>query len=65
MQNDGRIHELERSLADLVQERQRLRAEGADAAALERNRREIVARQQELGGALIARHRQPPAFAAA
>ena len=60
-----RIHALERSLADLVEERQRLRAEGANGSELERNRREIVARQQELSDALIACYTQAGALAAA
>jgi hypothetical protein len=60
-----RIHSLERSLADLVQERQRLRAEGANGPELERNRREIVTRQQELSDALIACYANTGALAAA
>lgn len=64
-QQDPRIERLERALADLVQERQTLRAGGADASQLERNRREIVARQQELSEALISVYAQHPAFAAA
>lgn len=61
---DPRVEALERALADLVQERQQLRANGADAAQLERNRREIVARQHELSEALIAVFAPQPAFAA-
>ena len=60
---DPRIEMLERALAELVQERQQLRATGADAPELERNRREIVARQQELSEALIAVFAPQPAFA--
>jgi hypothetical protein len=65
MPHTPRIHSLERSLAELVQERQRLRLEGADAGALEANRREIVARQQELSDALIAHYAQQVGLAAA
>jgi hypothetical protein len=65
MPNANRIQSLERSLADLVQERQRLRAEGAESGDLERNRREIVARQQELSDALIAQYVRGGAFATA
>jgi hypothetical protein len=48
-----------------VQERQRLRTEGADRTELEGNRRAIVARQHELSDALIAQYARPVAFAAA
>jgi hypothetical protein len=65
MANAPRIHSLERSLTELVQERQRLRGEGADTAELETNRREIVARQQELSDALIAEYSRGFAAAAA
>jgi hypothetical protein len=65
MPNASHINGLERTIADLVQERQRLRAEGAAASELERNRREIVARQQELSDALIAQYAPRVAFAAA
>lgn len=65
MSNATQVHSLEQSLADLVQERQRLRTEGADRTKLEGNRREIVARQQELSDALIAQYARPVAFAAA
>jgi hypothetical protein len=60
-----RIDTLERTLGDLVQERQSLRAGDADAGDLERNRREIVARQQELSEALISFYAPQPAFAVA
>jgi hypothetical protein len=56
MPNTNRIHTLERSLGELVQERQRLRSEQGPAGELERNRREIVTRQQELSDALIAQY---------
>lgn len=62
---DTRIDSLEQTLAELVQERQTLRATGAEAAELERNRREIVARQQELSEALISVYGPQPAFAVA
>ena len=51
-----RVDVLLESLALLVRERQELRAVGADGAALERNRVEIVRRQQDLARALIARY---------
>ena len=54
---------LEREIAALVAERQRLRAEGAETNVLERNRREIVARQHELSEALISVYAPQPAFA--
>jgi hypothetical protein len=62
---NSRIDDLERTLADLVQQRQALRAGGAEARELERNRREIVARQQELSEALISAYAPQPAFALA
>ncbi len=65
MPNATRIHALEQTIADLVQERQRLRVEGAPTAELERNRREIVAHQQELSDALIEQYAPRVAFAAA
>jgi hypothetical protein len=65
MNENSRLNALERALADLVQERQALRAHGADGGELERNRREIVARQQELSEALISVYAPQPAFAVA
>jgi hypothetical protein len=62
---DPRIESLERDIATLVAERQTLRAGGARADELERNRREIVARQHDLSEALIAIYAPQPAFAAA
>jgi hypothetical protein len=62
---ETRINSLERALADLVQERQTLRSHGAGTDELERNRREIVARQQELSEALISVYAPQPAFAVA
>jgi hypothetical protein len=61
----SRINSLERTLADLVQERQALRGRGAGADELERNRREIVVRQQELSEALISVYAPQPSFAVA
>jgi hypothetical protein len=65
MNSDSRVNSLEHTLADLVQERQALRACGAGADELERNRREIVARQQELSEALISVYAPQPAFVVA
>ncbi len=48
-------------IADLVFERQSLRAHGADSMLLERNRLELVRAHQDLSQALIARHRPPKA----
>jgi hypothetical protein len=62
---DPHIEGLEHDIAALVAERQRLRAEGAEGAELERNRRDIVTRQHELSNALIALYAPQPAFAAA
>jgi hypothetical protein len=62
---DPRIESLEHDIATLVAERQSLRAGGAEADELERNRREIVARQHELSEALISIYAPHPAFAAA
>jgi hypothetical protein len=59
------VHTVERALADLVLERQRLRTEGAERPELERNRQEIVARQHELSDALIELYAPRPALAAA
>src|SRR5436190_23753187 len=62
---DPRIETLERDIAVLVEQRQTLRAEGADAPQLERNRREIVSRQHELSETLISIYAPQPAFALA
>jgi hypothetical protein len=62
---DPRIETLEREIAVLVEHRQELRASGAGAGELERNRCEIVARQHELSDALISIYAPQPAFAVA
>ena len=62
---DTRIETLEREIAVLVEHRQELRASGAEAGELERNRRDIVARQHELSDALISIYAPQPAFAVA
>ncbi|MHB8060507.1 MAG: hypothetical protein ACYDHO_06710 [Gaiellaceae bacterium] len=48
--------ELQRQLASLACERQRLRETGTSRESLERNRLEIAHRQHELSHALIRRH---------
>jgi hypothetical protein len=62
---DPRIEMLERDIAALVEQRQALRASGAETRELERNRREIVARQHELSETLISIYAPQPAFAIA
>jgi hypothetical protein len=62
---DPRIETLERDIAALVQQRQTLRASGAEPRELEDNRREIVARQHQLSETLISIYAPQPAFAAA
>jgi len=62
---DPRVDSLEREIAALVEQRQTLRASGAEAHDLERNRREIVARQHELSSTLISIYARQPAFALA
>ena len=57
--SNTKVGNLRRVLDHLVLERQRLRGDGADPLALERNRREIVRRQQELGHALIELYAAP------
>ena len=52
------IEQLQARARDLVLERQRLRETGAAASDLDRNRRAIVAANQELSRALIARYRR-------
>jgi hypothetical protein len=55
--------DLEHQIGLLVVERQELRARGAGASALERNRRKLIRRQRELARALIELHlrREQPA----
>jgi hypothetical protein len=62
---DPRIESLEREIATLVERRQTLRASGAAGRELERNRREIVARQHDLSETLISIYAPQPAFALA
>jgi hypothetical protein len=52
-------------IAELVGERQELRARGAGEAALERNRMQIARAQWELAHALIDLHMPQPAKTAA
>ena len=51
------IEELQARVRELVLERQRLRETGAVPVDLDRNRRAIVAANQALSRALIARYR--------
>ena len=62
---DPRIDSLERDIASLVEQRQTLRAAGAETRELEQNRREIVTRQHQLSETLISIYAPQPAFAAA
>jgi hypothetical protein len=62
---DRRIETVEREIATLVEQRQTLRSTGAEPRELERNRREIVARQHELSETLISIYAPQPAFAVA
>jgi len=50
------VEALQTEIGDLCSERQRLRATGAKANELERNRVEIARLQQELSHALIGRY---------
>ena len=50
------VESLAEEIRGLVYERQTLRAVGADRVALERNRVELVQRQQDLVEALIRRY---------
>jgi hypothetical protein len=54
------VEALEARVAALALERQKLRAQDAPAAALERNRVELARAQWELSHALIERHLPPP-----
>jgi hypothetical protein len=58
------VEDLVRRIADLVHERQTLRAHAAEPALLERNRISLVRANQELSFALIDRHCPPKADAA-
>jgi hypothetical protein len=51
-----KVQQLTDTLRRLVVERQALRGNGASSAELERNRLEIVRRQQELSYAMIESH---------
>jgi hypothetical protein len=59
------VEDLVSRIADLVLERQSLRASSADATNLERNRLELVHAHWALSHALIRRHCPPKADAAA
>ena len=61
---DATVEELIGRIADLVLERQRLRADAAPSAALEDNRVALVGAHWQLSHALIARHCPPKADAA-
>ena len=50
------VEQLQEQIAELVYERQELRAHGASGASLERNRLELVRSQWDLSRALIRRH---------
>ena len=52
------VESLSEEIRGLVYERQTLRAVGADADVLERNRLELVRVQQDLINALIRRYRR-------
>jgi hypothetical protein len=65
MQEKTMIEEMHGAIARLVAERQQLRADGAPAAVLEENRREIGRRQRELAQALIAQYGSPQVRTAA
>jgi hypothetical protein len=56
---ESKVDRLKERIAELVGERQRLRANEAPAHELEANRREIATLQQELSEALIALYKQP------
>jgi hypothetical protein len=55
------VEDLVRRIADLVDERQTLRAHSAEPALLERNRIALVRANQKLSFALIDRHCPPKA----
>ena len=60
-----KVERLTDTIRRLVLERERLRDSGASWAELERNRLEIVFRQQELSYALIELHLSKPLLEAA
>ena len=60
-----KVERLTDTIRRLVLERERLRDRGASWAELERNRLEIVFRQQELSYALIELHLSKPLLQAA
>jgi len=62
--NPATVEALVSRIADLVLERQSLRARGDDSPLLERNRLELVRAHQDLSYALIDRHCPPKADAA-
>jgi hypothetical protein len=55
------VEELRDLIAELVRERQQLRASGASRTSLERNRRQLARSQWEFSHALIERHVPRPA----
>jgi hypothetical protein len=59
------VEDLIGRIADLVLQRQSMRAGGADSALLEHNRLELVQAHHRLSYALIERHRPPAADEAA
>lgn len=59
------VEDLISRIAELVLERQSLRAQAADSALIEGNRLALVRAHQDLSLALIARHCPPKADAAA
>jgi hypothetical protein len=59
------VEELVTHIAELVLQRQALRAGGAESALLEANRLALVRAHQDLSHALIDRHHRPKAEVAA
>jgi hypothetical protein len=55
--NHTSVENLSETILRLQEERQFMRAEGADSDGLERNRQNLIHLHQELGRALIERHR--------
>jgi hypothetical protein len=62
--NPATVEDLVGRIADLVLERQSLRARGDDSPLLERNRLDLVRAHQDLSYALIDRHCPPKPDAA-